>query len=207
VDLVVLAPGATAVRVPAASRHGLPAVATAVVAAASRRAPRAVAASGIGARPAAAAAASVIGGLAVAAAVAPACPRPSAKAAAVIGAVQAVQVVAAARDAGKGPVVTGRDAPVDQSGSHTTRAAAGAGGSGRTATTSSDGSRRATRPALASPEHRLALLHERLRGFAMVFGLSRARVMPGLEVQRVLQRAGFRGVHVALHVAERHARP
>src|SRR5207237_6703183 len=52
----------------------------------------------------------------------------------------------------------------------------------------------------------LARLDEGARGFAMVLGEARARVVPGLEVETVLQRAGLGRVHVALHVAERDAR-
>src|SRR5499433_1260798 len=59
----------------------------------------------------------------------------------------------------------------------------------------------------ASFELRLALLHEGARRLAMVLGHAGAGVVPGLEIELVLERARLGGVHVALHVAEGDARP
>src|SRR5918994_1278000 len=55
-------------------------------------------------------------------------------------------------------------------------------------------------------ENRLALVDEGLRSFAVVLGEAGAGMVPGLEVEAVLERAGLGSVHVALHVAQGHAR-
>src|SRR5204862_1604084 len=65
----------------------------------------------------------------------------------------------------------------------------------------------ATGPAPSpAPEDRLALVHERLRGFAMVLGLAAPRVVPRLEVEQLRERAALGRIHVALHVAVGDAR-
>src|SRR3990172_3716052 len=62
------------------------------------------------------------------------------------------------------------------------------------------------RTKLPPPEDGLALLDERLRRLPVVFRHPAARVVPRLEVERVLERAALGGVEVPLHVAVRDPR-
>src|SRR3989442_8969401 len=54
---------------------------------------------------------------------------------------------------------------------------------------------------LPAPEDGLALLHEGLDRLAVVVGHATAGVMPGLEVEQVLERAALGRVEVPVHVA------